>query len=49
LTDDTPAASTERGANGKFFFTRSGASEEQIGDVAAADEKEETYGAEDNI
>ena len=49
LANDAPATGTKRGADGELFFTGSGASEEQICNVAAADEKQETYSAEDNI
>ena len=46
LADDAGATCSHGGTDGDFAATRSGAGEQEIGDVHAGDEEHETYGAE---
>src|SRR5277367_1863538 len=44
LTYQTKAACAQGGADPKFFFSRRGASEEEVGDIAASDEEQDRDG-----
>jgi hypothetical protein len=49
LANQSPATGSDRGANGELFFTRGGSGQQEIGDVAAADQKQKRYRSQNDV